>query len=75
MTYQETGHFPELEDPERFKALLSNGELWNGLKVKESDPRSQGVASTDEGSTAGLGDRAAGTVPVAERGKPFTSHL
>ena len=75
MTYQETGHFPELEDPERFKALLLNGELWNGLKMEGSNPGSEGVSTIDNVSTTSLSDHTTGTVPVAGRGKPFTSHL
>lgn len=35
LVYPEAGHFPELEDPQRLKALLSNTELWDSLKTKE----------------------------------------
>lgn len=39
LMYPESGHFPELEDPERFKALLFDEELWNHLKLKQTDAK------------------------------------
>ncbi|KAJ9613310.1 hypothetical protein H2200_003252 [Cladophialophora chaetospira] len=68
MSYEETGHFPELEDPERFKALLLNEELWTPLKLKGSNTNSEDVSRVDNVSTTGR-------IPIARQGKPFTSHL
>lgn len=65
VTYRESGHFPELEDPERFLALLQNEELWNGLRKKETDPRLE--------SMNGVGDHTSRT--VVGRQKSFVSHL
>jgi pimeloyl-ACP methyl ester carboxylesterase len=64
VTYNETGHFPELEDPERFLALLKNEELWSRLKMKETDPKLDG--------TIGVGGHTSGK---AAGRKPFVSHL
>jgi pimeloyl-ACP methyl ester carboxylesterase len=61
--YPESGHFPELEDPERFLALLLNEELWSGLRIKEPDPSLE--------STNVVGDHPSG---IGQR-KPFVSHL
>jgi hypothetical protein len=75
VTYYETGHFPELEDPARFRALLLNEELWSGLGPKETDARVEDVLRIDECCKNSTRDPTLGTVSIAEQWKPLTSHL
>ena len=61
MVYPEAGHFPELEDPERFRSLLADEELWNGLRINQIDPDAEvGVRVSErlmhkENTTVGIG--------------------
>lgn len=70
--YPAAGHFPELEDPEAFRSLLLNEELWSGLRMRKINPKLEGD-SKHNGISTDIGRNH--VVPLAGPRKPLDSHL
>jgi pimeloyl-ACP methyl ester carboxylesterase len=75
LTSPELGHFPELENPDSFKALLFNDKLWKELKRKQTDPNLEGVSGNDDFSTSDVDDHSSRTVSIKDRRKLLVNHL
>jgi hypothetical protein len=77
LVYPTAGHFPELDDPQRLKDLLSNRELWDSLKTQEENASKENKEMKEgtraEGVAESSGSRA--EQPVWGRRMPFDSRL
>jgi pimeloyl-ACP methyl ester carboxylesterase len=77
LVYPKAGHFPELEDPQRLKDLLSNRELWDSLKTQEENASKENKEIKEgmgpKGVAGSSGSRA--EQPVWGRRTPFDSRL
>jgi pimeloyl-ACP methyl ester carboxylesterase len=73
--YPEAGHFPELEDPERFKSLLLNEELWKSLRENNTGFELESSAKSDNVAGEGTKDDDPKPATLQKQRKPFDSHL
>jgi hypothetical protein len=81
LIYPEAGHFPELEDPQRLKDLLSNKDLWDAITSQQTsealikEKQRVGEDAFEENTVSNTGSNARDFRATREPRKPFDSHL
>lgn len=75
MVFTEAGHFPELEEPERLRSLLSDEDLWNELRSSQVIQSAEDGQHDKENVKDNESSSPTAATALSGRRKLFDSHL